>query len=271
MPVESLASAISHPRIHPIPAFADNYVWAITDAARRCCAVVDPGDAAAVSRWLAEQGLELRAILVTHHHADHCGGIRALARPGIPVFGPRRERIDGVDQPIGEGDEVVLRELSCHFRVLDVPGHTAGHVAYHGRVDGVPVLFCGDVLFSAGCGRLFEGTAEQMHDTLERLGALPGETRVYCAHEYTAGNLRFAAFIEPGNPDIALHAAWVDARRGDGQPTLPSDLDRERRINPFLRTREPAVVAAVSAREGHPHQPGRETFTTLRRLKDTYR
>lgn len=271
MPLDRIASTINHPRIHPIPAFSDNYIWAITDPAHRYCALVDPGDAVVVSSWLRKSGLELRAILVTHHHADHCGGIGVLARPQLPVFGPRQERIEGVGIMVDEGEKLALPELCCDFEALSVPGHTMGHVAYYGTVDGIPVLFCGDVLFSAGCGRIFEGTADQMNDSLQRLASLPEETLVYCAHEYTAGNLRFAALVEPGNNEIARHAGWVETNRKAGLPTLPTDLARERRINPFLRTHEPAVIAAVSAHEGRPHDPGQDTFTTLRRWKDTFR
>lgn len=271
MSVDTLANALTHPRLTAIPAFADNVIWAVTDAARRHCLLVDPGDAGPVRDWLTREGLALAAILVTHHHGDHTGGIAALRGPGVAVYGPRAEPIAGVDHPVGEGSTVDVPSLALQFTVLDVPGHTAGHVAYHGVVDGTPLLFCGDTLFSAGCGRLFEGSAAQLHDSLSRLAALPPDTLVCCAHEYTLGNLRFAAAVEPDNPDVARMTAWATARRARGLPTLPGDLARERRVNPFLRTGEPAVAAAIARHAGQVPESDAAAFGVLRRWKDGFR
>jgi hydroxyacylglutathione hydrolase len=255
--------------VSPLRAFSDNYLWLIrAPDDRRGAVVVDPGDARPVEDALARDGLALRAILVTHHHADHVGGVRALAEKfRAPVFGPSRERMPCDVQPIDDGDVVSLAELGLEFRVMAVPGHTLGHVAYHGH----GALFCGDTLFSAGCGRLFEGTAQQMLASLDRIATLPDDTRVYCAHEYTLSNLRFAAAVEPGNADVlAALEAGRELRAHDGI-TLPSTLGRERRINPFLRCREPAVRAAAEARAGNPLPAPAEVFAVIRAWKDGFR
>ncbi|MFN3297305.1 hydroxyacylglutathione hydrolase [Caldimonas sp.] len=229
-----------------LPAFADNYIWMLHDG--REALVVDPGEATPVIEALQTHGLRLSGILVTHHHGDHVGGIDAL-RSVLhgPVYGPAREAIPPPYTPLSDGDRVHWNGLD--FEVIDVPGHTAGHIAYWSpRVGDSPLLFCGDTLFSAGCGRLFEGTPAQMSASLARLAALPGTTRVCCAHEYTLGNLRFAQAVEPGNAALAEHLRHCEALRGRGHPTLPSTIARERAINPFLRCREPEVVAAARRR-----------------------
>ncbi|MFP5383628.1 MAG: hydroxyacylglutathione hydrolase [Gammaproteobacteria bacterium] len=273
MPVDTLATALDHPRLVPIPAFADNYIWAVPSIDGSSCAVIDPGDADAVRRWLADRSTTLRAILITHHHADHTGGVAALKAPGVRVIGPRHEAIANLDEAVGDGDHLALEGIDCALEVLEVPGHTTGHIAFHGQLDGQPVLFCGDTLFSAGCGRLFEGTAAQMNGSLAQLAALPARTLVCCAHEYTLGNLRFAAAVEPLNPDIRRHEQWAQGRRAAGLPTLPSDLAREKRINPFLRTAVPAVIAAAAARaqDGSAMDGGAATFAALRGWKDNFR
>jgi len=255
--------------VSPVRAFSDNYLWLIhAPANRREVAAVDPGDADAVETALREHGLALRAILVTHHHADHVGGVRALAtRHGVPVFGPARERLPCDVRPLDDGDSVSLADLGLEFRVMSVPGHTLGHVAYYGH----GALFCGDTLFSAGCGRLFEGTPAQMLESLDRIAALPDDTRVFCAHEYTLGNLRFAAAVEPGNADVLETLEAVQALRARDGITLPTTLGRERRINPFLRCREPAVRAAAEARAGAPLPDAADVFAVIRAWKDGYR
>jgi hydroxyacylglutathione hydrolase len=255
--------------VSPLRAFSDNYLWLIrAPDDRRGAVVVDPGDAQPVEDALARDGLALRAILVTHHHADHVGGVRALAAKfGAPVFGPARERLPCDAQPIDDGDVVSLADLGLEFRVMAVPGHTLGHVAYHGH----GALFCGDTLFSAGCGRLFEGTAQQMLASLDRIAALPDDTRVYCAHEYTLSNLRFAAAVEPGNADVLETLDAVRELRARDGITLPSTLGRERRINPFLRCREPAVRAAAEAHAGNPLPAAADVFAVVRAWKDGFR
>jgi hydroxyacylglutathione hydrolase len=231
----------------PLPAFTDNYIWLLHDCHKAI--VVDPGDAQPVLSALQQYGLQLDAILVTHHHADHVGGVDVLREAtGARVWGPARERIPEPLRRLNHGDTVV--ELGLTFSVMDVPGHTSGHIAYFCQsMDGAPLLFCGDTLFSGGCGRLFEGTPAQMLASLDSLAALPGNTRVCCTHEYTLSNLKFARTVEPGNAELTQYSAWCEAQRSKGQPTLPSSIARELQINPFLRTRQPAIVAQAVARQ----------------------
>jgi hydroxyacylglutathione hydrolase len=252
-----------------LPAFTDNYIWMLHDGTD--AVVVDPGEAKPVEAALDARQLTLAAILVTHHHGDHVGGVNAL-RPRLrgPVHGPRREDIPEPYVAHDEGD--VVEVLGLRFEVIDVPGHTAGHIAYfHAGANGdAPILFCGDTLFSAGCGRLFEGTPRQMHDSLSRLAALPGDTRVCCAHEYTLSNLRFARAADPVNPERDAYLAWCEATRAQGQPTLPSTIARERAVNPFLRCDEPGVVQAARA-QGAAAADGTAVFATLREWKNNFR
>jgi len=228
-----------------IPILSDNYVWLLAESGRAW--VVDPGEGAPVLDVLRTRGLTLAGILVTHHHADHVGGVQALrAATGATVYGPAHEPVAPPYQPLSGGE--TLTGLGLAWHVLAVPGHTAGHLAYYAQPPGqAPILFCGDTLFYAGCGRLFEGTPAQMLASLDALAKLPDATRVCCAHEYTLGNLRFAAAVEPGNDTIARQLAWCQEQRAQGLPTLPSTLALERQINPFLRTREPSVIAAARA------------------------
>lgn len=253
-------------RIEVIPALQDNYIWAIVGNGH--CAIVDPGDAAPILSWLHRHKLQLCAILVTHHHGDHTGGIAALlARFSVPVYGPAREAIAHVSHPVDEGDCVALPEIPAEFRVISVPGHTRGHVAYFGH----GMLFCGDTLFACGCGRIFEGSAEQMHDSLQRLAALPGETQVYCTHEYTLSNIAFALSVDAGNAELTQRAETERARRAQGLPTLPSTIALEQATNPFLRCHEAAVRQAAESYAQRPLTTPSEVFAVAREMKNQYR
>lgn len=251
--------------ITPISALRDNYIWALHDG--RHAAVVDPGEAAPVLAWLKTRRLSLTAILCTHHHGDHTGGIAELREVyNVPVYAPRSEDIPGTTQPLAEGDQVSLPELDAVLEVLDIRGHTRGHIAYLGR----GFVFCGDTLFGCGCGRLFEGTMAELHHALQRLAALPGDTRVYCAHEYTEANIRFALACEPDNARLQARAAEAHALRAAGKPTLPSTIALEQATNPFLRCAEPAVAQAAARASGVPESGELAVFTALRIWKNHF-
>ena len=256
--------------IVPIPAFAENYIWALLRDDH--CVVVDPGDAAPVIAFLADRKLTLDAILVTHHHADHVGGVAALtARWPVPVYGPAAENIKGVTQALRENDQVALPKFVDEpFRVMEVPGHTSGHIAY---VSG-DILFCGDTLFGAGCGRMFEGTAQQLHTSLMRLAALPAMMRVFCTHEYTLSNLRFALAVDSDNSALIERSFAEQERRARGVPTLPSNIALERATNPFLRCAEPALIQSARAHanvEAADLTTATDVFSVLRQWKNDFR
>lgn len=253
-------------QIDALPAFSDNYIWLLQDTAKRRCAVVDPGDAAPVLAWLAAHpGWVLEDILITHHHHDHVGGVEALKQAtGARVCGPAQERIPARDLALGDGDHVQV--LGLDFEIIAVPGHTLGHIAYY----SAPLLFCGDTLFAAGCGRLFEGTPEQMHQSLSRLAALPAETRVYCTHEYTLSNLRFAKAVEPANPHVTQRFADVTQMRSENRISLPSTIGLELLTNPFLRTAETSVKQKADEWKGHSNASQASVFAALRSWKDTF-
>lgn len=252
--------------VFEIPAFSDNYIWVVQARDPHRVAVVDPGDAAAVIAACQRRAWRPAAILITHHHNDHVGGVaRLVEHYGCPVYGPARERIPCLTHLLADGAVVELSDVGVRFVVLDVPGHTAGHIAYYGE----EALFCGDTLFTAGCGRLFEGTAPQMHASLERLASLPEHTLVYCAHEYTLDNLRFALTVEPANPEILARREDSLRLLDQDRPTVPSTLALERRTNPFLRSTEPKVVSAAEAFAGRALRDPAEVFATVRHWKDT--
>ncbi len=258
------------PAIIPIPALTDNYVWVVREG--RHAAVVDPGDAVPVQAYLDSEGLTLTGILITHHHWDHVNGIGALAAQfRAPVFGPAREEIPGRTHALAEGDTFIVPGTGLELAVLDVPGHTAGQVAYVGANKGHPITFTGDTLFACGCGRLFEGTPAQMVASLAKLAALPGDTRVYCGHEYTLANVRFALAVEPGNEALAERRRREQAKRDRGEPTVPSEMADEIATNPFLRAGEPAVFAAAQAHAGRPLADAVDSFATLREWKNSFR
>jgi hydroxyacylglutathione hydrolase len=251
--------------IHAVPAFRDNYIWMLEAGGK--AAAVDPGDAAPVEAFLAERGFSLAAILATHHHMDHVGGLEALARRWkCPAFGPAREVAAHLDRRLADGDRFRVPGIDVEMEAFDIPGHTAGHIAFFGAGS----LFCGDTLFACGCGRLFEGTAAQMVDSLGKLARLPGATRVYCGHEYTLANLRFAEAVEPGNRALAPRREREAAKRERGEPTLPSTIADELATNPFLRCGEPEIVASVERHAGRPAAGRTDVFATLRDWKNTF-
>jgi hydroxyacylglutathione hydrolase len=253
-----------------VPAFQDNYIWLIRAGQR--VAIVDPGDAAPVMAALEREQLTPTAVLCTHHHRDHVGGAGELARRyGVPVFGPGRAHIPAVTRILDEGDRLTLPELDVEFDVFATPGHTLDHIAFYSDAGGHRLLFCGDTLFSAGCGRLFEGSAAQLHDSLARLAGLPDDTRLYCGHEYTAQNLRFAQTVEPDNPDVQAHLARVQDLRNQDRPSLPSTIGLERRINPFLRAGVASVRRAAEAFAQEALATDTEVFAAVRRWKDGFR
>ncbi len=251
-----------------IPAFQDNYLWLIHDGVH--AVAVDPGDAEPILSTLTAHRLSLAAILLTHHHADHVGGVPDLLRQfNVPVFGPRREPIAQITRPLGEGDGVLLPELGLTLDVFEVPGHTCGHIAYFAPEQ--LWLFCGDTLFAGGCGRLFEGTPEQMVASLTKLSALPDATQIFCAHEYTIANLRFAREVEPENSELTTRFQQEQAKRDQGEPTVPSTLSLEKATNPFLRFHESGIADRLIATG---HVSTREpiaVFAALRQWKNSYR
>lgn len=250
----------------PLRAFSDNYIWTIRD--RQCAAVVDPGDAAPVLEYLRRENLRLVAILNTHHHADHVGGNSALlAHASVPVFGPVDPRIPEITQQLATGDRIRLPHFDIELEVVEIPGHTRSHIAFHGS----GMLFCGDTLFAVGCGRLFEGTPQQMHESLSKLMRLDGNTRVYCGHEYTASNIRFARVAEPGNRSLVELEARVRELREKDLPTLPSTIAWEKATNPFVRCSEPEVVQTASRYAGRALNDPVSVLGAIREWKNNFR
>lgn len=253
--------------IHPIPAFKDNYIWAVINTITQEAVIVDPGEAEGVLHYCQQQQLTIKAILITHHHGDHTGGVEALIKQySVPVFGYAGSSFPLITHHVKEGDRIVLDEHFPAYQVLEVPGHTLDHVAYYADNH----LFCGDTLFAAGCGRLFEGSAEQMFSSLQKIADLPEETYIYCAHEYTLNNLRFAQLVEPKNKHILTRINQVTDLHEKEKPSLPSQLKEEKQTNPFLRCHIPALIQQVEQhQQSSLHQPV-EVFAALRRWKDQF-
>jgi len=248
-----------------IPAFTDNYIWLISTGGTSC-AVVDPGAAKPVIDVLQKLGLKLDFILITHHHADHTGGMKRLQElSGAEIYGPYDTRISGLSRRLSEGETVKLPQLGLEFEVIEVPGHTSSHIAFYGHGS----LFCGDTLFSVGCGRLFEGSPAQMQKSLDKFARLPNQTRVYCAHEYTQANCNFALAVEPENAALIRRADEVSALRAAGKQTIPSSLGEELEVNPFLRCRKESVVLAAQQKRAGA-QAGAETLAVIRAWKDSF-
>ncbi len=254
----------------PVAAFSDNYIWLIPVPGKTSpgrIIIVDPGDAHPVLSRLQALGLEPAAILITHHHYDHTGGIRELiSRYRIPVYGPAASPARGIDHPLREGDRITIGD-SLEFGIIEVPGHTLDHIAYSGN----GILLCGDTLFAGGCGRLFEGSPRQMHDSLRKLAALPRDTLVYCGHEYTLANLAFALALEPDSQTLKARLGRVTHLRTAGRPSLPSTMGEEQDTNPFLRCAQGQIIAAATRHSGHPPRDEVETFAVIRRWKDGFR
>jgi len=260
-------------RVQAIPAFTDNYLWLLRGDANAQAALVDPGDATPVLQTLAAEGLELATILITHHHADHIGGVDELLAhyPQAQVYGPADARIQSIHHVVREAAQVTLDFLPARFTVIEVPGHTSTHIAYYAAAadSQPPRLFCGDTIFACGCGRLFEGTPVQMHASLSKLRALPAATEIYCAHEYTLDNIAFAKWVEPDNPVLLSREREAKALRQAGRYTVPSHLGYECQTNPFLRFDHPEVVAAAERYAGHQLATPAEVFGAVRHWKDT--
>lgn len=254
--------------IQPLPAFTDNYIWTLTDTAHRQVCVVDPGDAAPVSRFLEDKGLQLSHILITHHHPDHIGGVGELVAAWSPVvFGPQNPGIHGITDHLQEGDEIKVWDSS--FRILEVPGHTLDHIAYYCEDGPSPILFCGDTLFAAGCGRLFEGTAKQMQQSLAKLTDLPSDTLVYCTHEYTLANLKFALAAEPGNEELVARIGRETQKRENDEVTLPSTIALELATNPFLRCQSKEIRQVLENKNLQTDSDA-AVFAALRQWKDNF-
>jgi len=258
---------ISH--IHPIPAFDDNYIWIFANEADKTACVVDPGDAGPVLTYLTGHGLTLTEILITHHHADHVGGLGALIERYAPrVSGPKSSGIKGITNHVFENDTVTV--FDTEFLVIEVPGHTLDHIAYFSENQQRPILFCGDTLFAAGCGRLFEGTPQMMQKSLAKLSALDETTAVYCTHEYTLANLKFAVAAEPDNSALATRVDEEKTKRQQDNPTLPSSIGLELATNPFLRCDQQSLQRHMAQRASAMHSDELDTFTQLRQWKDNF-
>ena len=252
--------------VTPIKAYTDNYIWCIQNT--RLCCVVDPGDASPVLAHCQSHQLTLTHILITHHHWDHTNGIDDLlvAFPDAQVIGPHNPKITQITHRVKHDQVITIEWAQLALHVLEVPGHTLDHIAYMSSLG----VFCGDTLFSAGCGRLFEGTATQMHQSLSKLATLPPATKVYCTHEYTQSNLNFALAVDTNNQQLNEYQTRVHAKRNQGEPSLPSTIGQELAINPFLRCQQPSVIKAVTDYCNKPLTSPEQVFAELRHWKDQY-
>ncbi len=254
--------------IQPIKAFKDNYIWAMINAKNNTISIVDPGDADPVIEFINQHNLTLKTILITHKHQDHCGGVKVLQEKYHPeIIGPQHSDIL-TTKLVKEGDSIFLSEIDLNFQVLEIPGHTLEHIAFYCQSE--KILFCGDTLFSAGCGRVFEGTYDQMWNSLEKMLALPNDTKIYCGHEYTESNLKFAKAIEPKNCDIDIYIEQVADLIKNQQPTLPSTLLLEKKINPFLRVSESAIITTLELRTGLKLTNPAHIFAEIRKWKNQF-
>jgi hydroxyacylglutathione hydrolase len=263
--------------ITAIPAFSDNYIWAIGSTDNNHLVLVDPGDANVCIEYINTNNLTLTAILITHHHADHTGGINALLNfnaslgEKLAVYGPAKENIPQCEFPLNENDIVNIKELDLTLKVIDLPGHTLGHIAYVNNIENnTNILFCGDTLFSGGCGRLFEGSAEQMFTSLKKLSSLADNTQVYCAHEYTLANLTFALAVEPNNQELAVYYQQVKQLRQQNRASIPSSIHREKKINPFLRAHSAEIKANAQKHAAKKLNNSIDVFAAIRQWKDTF-
>lgn len=254
--------------VTPIPAFSDNYIWVISLPGNSNVAVVDPGDAQPVNEYLISNQLNLTAILITHHHNDHTGGVNDLVEThNVPVYGPASSPFDGITHPLKDGDSVEL--LGSNFEIREIPGHTLDHISYF-SAQIRPQIFCGDTLFLAGCGRLFEGTAEQMLQAMKYFADLPDDTQIFCTHEYSLANLNFALAVEPDNNDIKEAISSCNALRADDKPTLPSTIQQEKKINPFMRTQHQDVITAANEFSAAQLESEIEIFASIREWKNQF-
>lgn len=254
--------------IHPAHAFKDNYIWVVHN--QNYAVVIDPGITTPVIEYLQLNKLQLCAILITHHHNDHTGGIAGLIqRFDIPVYGPSNELITAITNPVQQNDIVNLPDISLNLTVLDTPGHTRGHIAYYGS-DPWDMIFCGDTLFSCGCGRIFEGSAAQLYQTLQKISQLPDATLIYCAHEYTLGNIEFAKAVDPKNKKLYKFAITAEALRHKNMPTIPTTLALEKTINPFLRCEHQPIINSVQNYSQQLLQNSVDIFAVLREWKNKF-
>ena len=253
--------------VHPIPAFTDNYIWAIVYG--NSCVVIDPGDSDPVFSFLKNNDLELDSILITHHHFDHTGGLVSLAKHyNCPVYGPKGGHINGITHDLAENDEINVFDLN--FKIFETPGHTLDHIAYFHSGSKDSLLFCGDTLFSGGCGRLFEGTPDNMYDSLNKFKMLPDETLVFCAHEYTESNLKFALAINPNNLDLVDYSKKVIELRSKSKITLPSNIGLEKKINPFFLLDNPEILQKSEKFINKKISNPIESLSVVRTMKDSF-